>query len=164
MVLTPHAVIGAAIALQFPRHPILGFILAFSSHFILDAVPHWHYSVPAIKEAKKLMSTKPFTENKKGWRDLAWIGSDFFLGIIISAAMAALTNPSAIFIALLGAAGGVFPDFLQFVYFAIPKPPVSTIYNFHMWIHAKKRLDNQPLLGISQQLLVVAFGILATLL
>jgi len=163
MVLTPHAIIGAAVALQFPKHPILGFIFGFLSHFILDAIPHWHYSVLAIKEAKKLMSTKPFTGGRGALRDLTWIGGDFFLGIVISAVMATLTNPPAIFIALLGAAGGVFPDFLQFAYFAIPKPPISTIYNFHMWIHAKKRLDDQPLIGISQQLLLVAFGILITI-
>lgn len=164
MVLTPHAVIGAVVAIQFPENPALGVAAAFASHFVLDAIPHWHYSVPAIKEAKRLMSIKPFTGSKNGWRDLTLISGDFFLGFIISATVAIAIGKPVIFAALWGAAAGVFPDFLQFVYFILPKPPLSTIYNFHMWIHAKKRLDNQPFVGISQQILLVALGILAVFL
>lgn len=40
MLITPHAVTGATIAVLVP-HPFLALPLAVASHFVLDSMPHW---------------------------------------------------------------------------------------------------------------------------
>jgi hypothetical protein len=41
MILSTHAIVGAAIASFLPSHPTIAFVLGFGSHFVLDAIPHW---------------------------------------------------------------------------------------------------------------------------
>jgi hypothetical protein len=43
MILTTHAVVGAALASFVPEHPAVAFVVGFGSHFILDAIPHVDY-------------------------------------------------------------------------------------------------------------------------
>ena len=45
LTLMTHAIVGAAIVGLVPAHPLLGLSLAFASHFILDALPHWDYPI-----------------------------------------------------------------------------------------------------------------------
>lgn len=40
MLITPHAVAGASIAVLFPN-PVVSLPLAVASHFVLDVIPHW---------------------------------------------------------------------------------------------------------------------------
>ena len=53
MTLTTHAVTGAVIAKLMAGNPLLGLFLAFCSHFILDAFPHWDYPLKSHNEDKK---------------------------------------------------------------------------------------------------------------
>jgi hypothetical protein len=39
MILTTHAVVGAALASFVPSHPVTAFAMGFASHFVLDAIP-----------------------------------------------------------------------------------------------------------------------------
>jgi hypothetical protein len=45
MILCTHAVVGAALASFVPSHPAAAFAIGFASHFVLDAIPHWDYSI-----------------------------------------------------------------------------------------------------------------------
>ena len=45
MILTPHALSGAAIAITVPE-PLVGLPLALGSHYLLDMVPHWQETLP----------------------------------------------------------------------------------------------------------------------
>jgi hypothetical protein len=45
MILTTHAVVGAALASFVPSHPATAFVLGFASHFVLDAIPHVDYPI-----------------------------------------------------------------------------------------------------------------------
>jgi len=71
MLLTPHTIIGLAIAKQIPN-PLLSGPLALLSHFAADMVPHWDF----------------FTNGQAavGWRRKA-IFIDFSLGLILGLAM-----------------------------------------------------------------------------
>ena len=71
MTLTTHAVVGAAIATSMPNHPVIGFTLAFASHFVLDAIPHWDY---------KLSSQK--TDNVNSLNDYMIIDRNFFIDLL----------------------------------------------------------------------------------
>lgn len=45
MLLSVHVIAGAAISLAV-RQPVLSAPIAFATHIVLDAVPHWNYPVP----------------------------------------------------------------------------------------------------------------------
>ena len=58
MILTPHSIVGAALANAFPDNPALGFGLAFASHYVLDMLPHTEYNISNLldKDTKQLNS------------------------------------------------------------------------------------------------------------
>ena len=69
MIITPHFLVGAAIATNIPN-PILGLPLAFLSHFFLDFIPHRDY--PAFqkisaREGRKGPLAKFFRESLTGF-------------------------------------------------------------------------------------------------
>jgi hypothetical protein len=45
MVLSTHAIVGAAISSFITSQPAAAFVLGFASHFALDAIPHWDYPI-----------------------------------------------------------------------------------------------------------------------
>src|SRR5258708_20443215 len=51
MILTTHAIVGGALASLFPSHPIIAVAAGFASHFAIDAIPHWDYSLRSIMVA-----------------------------------------------------------------------------------------------------------------
>lgn len=51
MIITPHFLVGAAIATNIPN-PVLGLPLAFLSHFFLDFIPHRDYSALSKRSAQ----------------------------------------------------------------------------------------------------------------
>ena len=48
MILTCHLLAGAAIASKI-SNPIWALLLAFLSHYFLDVIPHWQYSIENIR-------------------------------------------------------------------------------------------------------------------
>jgi hypothetical protein len=48
MLLTPHIVVGATIAILYP-HPFVAMPVSFASHYILDMVPHWQETMYPYK-------------------------------------------------------------------------------------------------------------------
>jgi hypothetical protein len=48
MLLTVHTIAGAAVGLAV-HNPVLSAPIAFATHILLDAVPHWNYPVPKEK-------------------------------------------------------------------------------------------------------------------
>jgi len=73
MLLTPHTMVGIAIATNIPN-PYLAVILSFISHFLGDKVPHWDFYSNTKKE-----------ERTVGWRPLAVMG-DLAVGVAIGVA------------------------------------------------------------------------------
>jgi hypothetical protein len=55
MVLTPHAVVGAAIASAFGLSPGASLLTGFLSHFLLDRFPHWDYELTSALIEKLLV-------------------------------------------------------------------------------------------------------------
>jgi hypothetical protein len=58
------------------------------------------------------------------------------------------------------AVGAIAPDLLQVAYYLAPKTPLRFLQKFHIWIHAKTRLDDEPLWGMGTQ---AGIGIIALL-
>ncbi len=153
MTLGTHAAIGAIIISKFPNHSILGFCLAFGSHFVLDAFPHWDYHLSSFQENKKdpMKNRMPITGKLSG--DMFKMGVDFLLGTI--AALWLFSNMNSVLI-LFGIVGGVLPDFLQFIYFQVQKEPLVMLQKFHIWIHTKIKMKNDRALSMVSQVILVA--------
>lgn len=154
MILTTHAVTGAALASLFPHQPVIGFLAAFASHYVLDAIPHWDY--PILTASLKPNIGGKLRLEKSLLIDFTKLGSDALLGLLLATLFFA-PLPS-VFPALLGAIGGLLPDFLQFVYTRFRREPLSSLQRFHRWVHSKKKITS--FIGIAIQ----AFFILSLII
>lgn len=163
MTLATHAIVGAAVANLVPTHPIVGFIAGFASHFIIDAIPHWHYPMATIQHDHENEMNSDMVINRYFALDLMVVALDAALGIFLSLFFFGPFNFSAgvlISATFLGAIGGILPDALQFGYWKWRHQPLIALQRFHIWIHAKTNLDDKHVLGIAQQLLLIVLAVL----
>ncbi len=148
MILAPHAIIGTAFARVVTSNPIGAFFVGFLSHFIADMIPHWEYKIsnsihPEISEKISL--------NKEFLKDILKLSLDGTLGLILSFLFFYNGDPYFIIAAALG---GIFPDFLQFLYGKIKTKPLILFKRFHDLTHADK-LEDKVFFGIFSQVVVV---------
>ncbi len=162
MVLSTHAIIGSAMATLMPTFPLTGFVLACVSHFATDAIPHWDYKLRSKNDDESNFLNDDMQASGRDFMiDLAKIGLDLALGFALSILIWGWWFGLPLTIILLGAVGGVLPDFLQFAYFKIRREPLTSLQRFHHWIHAKLRLKGRFVLGpILQALIVIIFIVL----
>jgi hypothetical protein len=146
MILSTHAIVGAAIGSLMPHHPALGFACGVASHFAIDAIPHWDYSLRSISIKPAQGSALRF--NWSLGRDLGLISFDALGGLTV--ALWLYATPAAGLAVLLAALGAMLPDPLQLVHRLYPREPLATLQRFHVWIHSKRKLT-WPL-GVSSQL------------
>jgi hypothetical protein len=157
MTLTTHAIAGAAIASVLPSHPILGFTVGFASHFLLDSIPHWDYSLRSTKKDPNNSMNDDMVINKNFVFDLFKIGFDVALGLIIVLFLFGISNFHLVWMPIWGAIGAITPDALQFVYFKWRHEPFVSLQRFHIGIQRNKQLNNYPVLGILLQTIVIVF-------
>lgn len=112
MILTTHLLIGAAIA-QKVQNQVLGFFLAFLSHYFLDSLIHRDYSIDHIKG--------------RSWQnsffDLSKTFLDGSFGVLL---ILLLSND--IFLALAGGFFAVLPDGLGFLHLIFPKIRILSLH------------------------------------
>lgn len=65
MTATAHAIVGGAIASSI-GHPILAPMLAFTSHFLMDCVPHWDFGTNWRSRARSTTGALAVTETLVG--------------------------------------------------------------------------------------------------
>jgi hypothetical protein len=155
MILSTHALVGAAIANMFPAHPGAAFVLGFASHFALDAIPHADYPLRSASLDPKIGA--PLRFDRALLRDVFMIGADGLLGLALAIVLfASAENQWAI---LLGTCGAMLPDAIQFLHARFPREPLRTLQRLHRWAHTKTEINERVALAIaSQVLLVVAFS------
>jgi hypothetical protein len=151
MILCTHAIVGGAVASFLPSHPASAFLLGFASHFALDAIPHWDYPIRSSSINPNIGS--PLTFDHALVCDVVTIGLDGLLGTMASLVLFA--TPESAWTILLGAAGAMLPDPLQFVHAHFPREPFCTLQRFHRFVHTHKQIKGQ-LLGVASQLILVA--------
>lgn len=157
MTLATHTIIGAATARLFPNHPVLAFGIAFGSHFVADALPHWDYHILSFRRDRQnpLNNDMDLHDPHIG-SDLLRIGLDALLGLGLSLLIFSTTQNYTPFIIFLGTVGGTLPDALQFAYWKIRREPLRSLQRFHQWVHTRIRLRGKPILGSVLQLLLVS--------
>jgi hypothetical protein len=152
MILTTHAIVGAALASFMPSHPAAAFVVGFASHFALDAIPHVDYPIKSRSVNPKIAA--PMTFDRALLQDAVTIGSDGLFGIII--ALFLFSSSSSFWAILMGAIGAILPDPLQFVHSRLPYEPLRTLQRFHRWAHTKKRMSG-VILGAGSQAAFAVF-------
>lgn len=159
MTLTTHAVAGAALASLTPAHPIAGFCLGLASHYALDAIPHWDYAIGSDSIDPKRGGN--ISIDRALLRDIGTIGLDLLIGIALSFIFFA--SPATLITVAAGVAGGVMPDFLQFLYTRMPRGPMQYVQRFHTFVHSPRRLreEGRHFVGIGSQALIIAIFIVA---
>ena len=150
MILFCHILVGAALMAKIQIIP-LALVLAFLSHYVLDFIPHWEYSVDNIL--------------KKQWRktgfDFLKVALDFSLGILIILAISK-NQP----IILVGAFLAILPDGFTLLSLLLPNKLLKIHDIFHRNIvHRFKKIplaENKTLFffGILSQIFVSALAIL----
>lgn len=162
MVLTTHAVVGGAIGRLLPLNPILAFVLAFASHFLLDIIPHWDY--PLASKANDNVESHTM-RLRSGWPlvvDFSRVGFDFLLGALLVYFIFPPGESWWFSSIAWGVFGAVLPDGLQFVYAKWRPKFLRGLQRFHHFIHAKQNLNNRPLLGITLQLALMLVVVVIT--
>lgn len=142
MVLAVHLLAGAAIVSKINSTP-LALVLAFLSHFFLDALPHYEYSIKYLKE--------------RTWRyaflDLSKIFLDIGCGIL-----AIFLFSDNFSLALIGGMVTFLPDGLTLLYFIFPRnAALKWFFVFHCKIvHYPEKDKKMPLFqGILGQTITV---------
>jgi hypothetical protein len=158
MILSTHALVGAALANMFPAHPAAAFAVGFASHFALDAIPHADYPIRSASLDPKIGA--PLRFDRALLQDAVTIGADGLLGLVL--AFLLFASPGNEWAILLGAFGAVLPDAFQFLHARFPREPLRTLQRFHRWAHTRVELNKRVALAITSQiLLVVAIGALS---
>jgi hypothetical protein len=152
MILSTHAIVGAAIASFLPTHPTTAFVLGFASHFALDAIPHWDYPIRSAAVDPEIGA--PMTFDRALLKDAVVIGSDGLLGIL--GALLLFAWSGGLWSILLGALGAMVPDPLQSLHAHFPYEPLRTLQRFHRWIHTDKRIKDDIIVGVGSQIALVA--------
>ena len=157
MILTTHAVVGAAIGTLLPGSPVLSAASGFISHFVLDAFPHWDYTLSSTKgmEGNKLQGD--FIMGRNFIFDLLKIVLDAFVGILLVVLFFDIGGTPQEFLyssVLWGALGAMLPDALQFVYYKLKREPLTSLQKFHIAIHSKRNFSKYTIIGPALQVAI----------
>lgn len=140
MILTTHLLVGAAIASKTKFLPLpLSLLLAFLSHYLLDALPHREYSVKNIK--RKIW--------KKSLSDFLKVFLDVFIGSFILLALS-----KNLLLALAGGLFAILPDGLILLGLLFPNRLLKLHSNFHQKMHFPKDKKIPIFWGIFSEVLV----------
>jgi preprotein translocase subunit SecE len=152
MILTPHAIVGAAIANIFPDDPALGFGLAFVSHYVLDMLPHTEYDIGSLfnKESRTFNSV---FKNKGAIVHFLFILADFIVAILLCALIFVRNEKSAV-ITFMGILGGLLPDFFQFMFYKFKGEPWKFYQNIHDKLHKIIKVKNEKFWGTFLQIFI----------
>lgn len=144
MLETPHALVGAAIAVKL-GNPILSIPLALASHFILEKVPHWN---PHLYTEMKIFG-KPAQKSTV----IAAVDSLIALTGSSLIAFSQLPNLSLTLTVLLSAFAAVIPDVIEapYLYLGYKKPWLKKYILWQRGIQA----DAKPFWGLLTQVLTI---------
>ncbi len=136
MLVTPHAVTGATIAIIVP-YPIVSIPLSLGSHFLLDTVPHWQETLP------------PYAQSRATWTRIP-IDVALSIGLVWLIANAHPEKKLLIWVTALAA---VIPD-IDTLALIIPSLFKNRLGKRYWDFHCAIQKETQSFVGILSQLLV----------
>lgn len=139
-----HIIAGAVIASKINSVPV-ALTIAFFSHYLLDMVPHWEYSLQDLKEKNR----------GKFFPKISKLITDIIIGF--SLVFFFFPHQPIIFI---GSLFGILPDILTFVYWLFPSKIMTIYHNLHSKTHFWKTKKIPVILGISTQVALILVSII----
>ncbi len=161
MILSVHAIFGAAVASLIPSHPVAGFVFGFASHLALDAIPHQDYKLLSFETDPndKLKTIDIIRQKFALIRDLIFVFFDALVGFCL--AFLFFFDPAYPFIFFIGAFGALVPDGLTIVYLLFKHKALHDFFKFHTdFIHYKIHLNQ--VVGVVLQIFTI--GVLIAIL
>lgn len=156
MTLTTHAVVGSFLGAAAAANLPLAAVLGFTSHFLMDSIPHWDYHLASTSEdTKNELNNDMKTSGPAFFVDLLKIGFDVVLGLAIVWLIFHSASSFILIGAFTGAVFAMAPDALQFIYWKFRHEPLISLQKFHLYIHAATRLNKRPALGILSQIAII---------
>lgn len=141
-----HAIIGAAIALKI-KNPAIAGSVAFGTHFICDAIPHWDLGTNWRLRPKIVTGTLAICETLFSIVVVFWL----FLRLVGSPALLLLTMSLSL-----------LPDWLEVPYYiTMPHSPKIFYYVYKVQSYIHSRLEAPW--GILTQIVVVGLFLLVGL-
>ncbi|MDP2676166.1 MAG: hypothetical protein Q8O83_00560 [bacterium] len=160
MILTTH-VLGAAVLTKplLGLHPVLLFVGALASHYLLDIIPHRDYKLDAvIREGQGKTAKFLGIHRERLFGDVLKI---FIDGAVGAGILFFIIRPEISIVGLVpfGAIvlGAVLPDILQPMFWFFPKGPMPFIHRFHKWVHTA--YEPRPFIGFSIQGIFIALSL-----
>ena len=145
MILTPHLLLGVAIASKIEYAP-LAIILAFLSHYLLDLIPHIEYSIDNIEK----------NQWQKSLPDILRVFLDFSFGILLILIFS--NNQPIVFVCAFFA---ILPDGLSLLNYSFSNKILKIYSNIHQGkIHFLKHKKISISWRILSQLLVIFISII----
>jgi hypothetical protein len=157
MTLATHGVVGSLVAQSLAWNPFLAIPIAFLSHFVLDAIPHWDYQLHSVSGDYNDSMTWKFSYGVSFISDCLKVGIDFIIGVGLSLVAFKILGQELSWVGWLGLLVAVSPDFFHFIYSHFPNKAINLLQRFHKFFHSKRRIEGSPVFGISLQGLLI-FG------
>jgi hypothetical protein len=146
MILTTHALVGAALGKQI-HNPFIVAPLAIALHFCLDTFRHGEY----LNKNTKFKTAV--------WRVLADLFSALIiLFIFLRFSHASYETTRNIFI---GTFFSMFPDLLTLLYWKLHLSFLEKIFHFHEWVHPYPKGDKRYAWNLRNNLNDIIFSIIA---
>ena len=150
MLLTPHTIVGVAIASTVPN-PFIAVPLSFFMHFMGDLVPHWDFYTHTSRENRVI-----------GWRPLA-VMADLAIGVAVGVAFTTyalwvLKSPPISLNVFLCGIASVLPDVLTGPSLYTSKP--LKLFKIIHKIQSKLQTPANLPWGMISQIIIVAFCLL----
>lgn len=144
MILTPHILVGAALASQISS-PVAIIPTVLTAHYLLDAVPHWDYDIRSSRRATIIK-----------------IAADIITASALVFYIIWNLAPEKQINILIGGFFGVLPDGLLFLSWIIKKNYLATFTRFHdFWHGLIIPKGQQPAFwwGLGMQIIVITLSL-----
>ncbi len=143
MILTPHLLLGAAIASKIPNIYLAAF-LSFTSHYLLDLIPHVEYSVENIKNKRWHRALPDFTK--------------VFIDFSFSVLLILLLSDGQLNILII-ALFSIVPDGFELLRLFFSNKLSDTRNNMHQKVHFLKDKKISNFWRVLSQILIVVISI-----
>ena len=149
MILTVHALAGAASGSFGSQSYPIAALLGFLSHLVLDVFPHAEYKIENLKKGNI---------DKKFFGDLSRVFLDALIGLSLVAYLS--WGKEDFLYIMTGVVFGIFPDFMSFLGFIFKNEFFKKFMNFHEKIHVFKYKNVWPPLRVLSQVFIFILAII----
>ncbi len=149
MILTTHALVGAAVG-KYIQSPIILTAILIPFHYFLDTFRHGEYLGQESK-TKEVIGKVLF---------------DLILGLSIITTYIIILHPPIQIIQsiLLGAFLSMLPDFITFLHWKLHFPYLEKIYKFHQWVHKYTRGSKERIWNLRNATNDIIFSLIAIII